>query len=204
MKHILLAGLVSLGLSSSAQAETVTLDFDTVAGGSNIVADGSLNTSVGLITLFEETPGDACIGCVGTFPTDLPFATYGYGLVEAGSTGSIGLDFDFDVQEITLNFGGDGGGFEIFALNAGGVILDSLIVADLPASGLAPGPLTLNGPGIRFLRYEDPVAGGGASIDNVMITASAVPEPSTYAGLLGITCVSLLAYGWRRKRQQAA
>ena len=31
-----------------------------------------------------------------------------------------------------------------------------------------------------------------------------VPEPSTYAGLLGITCVSLLAYGWRRKRQQAA
>lgn len=35
-------------------------------------------------------------------------------------------------------------------------------------------------------------------------TAAAVPEPSTYAGLLGITCVSLVAYGWRRKRQQAA
>ena len=34
--------------------------------------------------------------------------------------------------------------------------------------------------------------------------AAVVPEPSTYAGLLGITCVSLLAYGWRRKRQQAA
>ncbi|TWU06981.1 hypothetical protein CA54_53850 [Symmachiella macrocystis] len=30
-----------------------------------------------------------------------------------------------------------------------------------------------------------------------------VPEPSTYAGLLGITGVSLLAYGWRRKRQHA-
>ncbi|TWU06893.1 hypothetical protein CA54_52960 [Symmachiella macrocystis] len=34
--------------------------------------------------------------------------------------------------------------------------------------------------------------------------AAVVPEPSTYAGLLGITCVSLLAYDWRRKRQQAA
>ncbi|TWU06982.1 hypothetical protein CA54_53860 [Symmachiella macrocystis] len=29
---------------------------------------------------------------------------------------------------------------------------------------------------------------------------AAVPEPSTYAGLLGITCVSLLAYGWRKRR----
>tara|TARA_R110002096_G_scaffold51439_3_gene134477 strand:+ start:140 stop:847 length:708 start_codon:yes stop_codon:yes gene_type:complete len=40
----------------------------------------------------------------------------------------------------------------------------------------------------------------------VFFTANAavVPEPSTYAGLLGITCVSLLAYGVRRKRQQAA
>ncbi|WP_339908715.1 hypothetical protein [Symmachiella dynata] len=30
-----------------------------------------------------------------------------------------------------------------------------------------------------------------------------VPEPSTYAGLLGITCVSLLVCGWRHIRQQA-
>jgi len=38
----------------------------------------------------------------------------------------------------------------------------------------------------------------------VDFTPAAAPEPSTYAGLLGITCVSLLAYGIRRKRQQAA
>ncbi|TWU09434.1 hypothetical protein CA54_46760 [Symmachiella macrocystis] len=43
-------------------------------------------------------------------------------------------------------------------------------------------------------------------IDNIIFNEpiAVVPEPSTYAGLLGITCVSLLAYGWWRKRQQAA
>ncbi len=47
---------------------------------------------------------------------------------------------------------------------------------------------------------------GYFALDPIIATndAAVVPEPSTYAGLLGITCVSLLAYGWRRKRQQAA
>ncbi|TWU06980.1 hypothetical protein CA54_53840 [Symmachiella macrocystis] len=39
---------------------------------------------------------------------------------------------------------------------------------------------------------------GGYTADvNLVIT----PEPSTYAGLLGIIGVSLLAYGWRRRKQ---
>ncbi len=42
-----------------------------------------------------------------------------------------------------------------------------------------------------------------ATLDTLTLVTEQVPEPSTYAGLLGITCVSLLAYGWRRNRQQA-
>ncbi|WP_339908716.1 PEP-CTERM sorting domain-containing protein [Symmachiella dynata] len=56
---------------------------------------------------------------------------------------------------------------------------------------------------IRFTLTENnsPV-GTRIELDNVQVNP--VPEPSTYAGLLGITCVSLCAYGWRRKRQPAA
>lgn len=35
--------------------------------------------------------------------------------------------------------------------------------------------------------------------DRVPVTVDPVPEPSTYAGLLGISCVSLLAYSWRKR-----
>lgn len=45
---------------------------------------------------------------------------------------------------------------------------------------------------------------GGNLLAETSITVNVVPEPSTYAGLLGIASVSLLAYGWRRKQQQAA
>ncbi|TWU07308.1 hypothetical protein CA54_57140 [Symmachiella macrocystis] len=56
---------------------------------------------------------------------------------------------------------------------------------------------------IRFTLTENnsPV-GTRIELDNVIVNP--VPEPSTYAGLVGITCVSLLAYSWRSKRQQVA
>ena len=193
----LIIALVSFLYATTSHASVVTLDFDTVAGGSNIIVDGSVTTSLGLITLFEDTPGDACIACFGTFPGDLPFGIFGNSLVEAGSPGSIGLDFSFDATEVTFNFGGDGGGFEIFALDIGGAILGSLVIADLPGSGLAPGPHTFSGIGnIRALRYEDPI--GGAAIDNVVITSASVPEPSTL--LLISMGIAGLGFVGRRKR----
>ncbi len=44
---------------------------------------------------------------------------------------------------------------------------------------------------------------GATLLSESCITVNVVPEPSTYAGLLGIASISLLAYGWRRKQQQA-
>ena len=195
----IIKALVVIGLfavSNPATSATFTLDFDTAATGSNIVADGFLNTPLGLITLFEETPGDACIACFGTFPNDLPFSTFGNGLVEAGSTGVIGLDFGFEVAELTFNFGGDGGNFAASVLDIGGSVLDSFFVADLPGSGLAPGPLTFTALGIRSLRFDDPRA--GAAIDNLIITASAVPLPAAF-WLFGTAFVGMVGFSKRRK-----
>ncbi len=166
------------GLSSSALAQVPTIDFETPGTGSNIVADGSFSVPSGTITLHEDTPGDASINGFGTFPNDLPQGTYGNRLVEAGSSGSVGLDFDFDVSEITFNFGGDGGGFEAQVLDGSGTVLDSIAIADLPASGQAPGPTTLSGVAIRSLRFEDPI--GGAAIDDlIIVTDSIAPSDPT-------------------------
>ncbi len=199
MKTLLLSGLVAVGmlaLAQPAQAGTITLDFDTVAGGSDIVIFGSVNTSLGLITLQEDAPGAACIACFGTFPNDLPFGTFGNGLVEAGQFGAIQLNFGFDVQAITFNFGGDGGGFEAFALDSGGGTLDSIIFAS--NTWPIPGLHTFSGIGaIRALRFGDPI--GGAAIDNVQITsATTIPEPSSITLLgTGLGMIGLL--GWRRR-----
>jgi|GEM_PF-5943868 len=194
-----IAAAACMALPSAANAMSFTLDFDTPAGGSNIVADGSVSTPLGIITLYEGTPGDACIGCFGSFPSDLPVATFGNGLVEAGSTDDIGLDFGFDVVSITFNVGGDGGGFVATVFDAMSNSLDSLSTADLPGSGLAPGPHTFSGVGIiRSLRFEDPVA--GAAIDNVIITSAStpMPEPGTFA-LAGLGLAALGVAKARRR-----
>ncbi len=182
-----------------ANAASFTLDFDSSATGADIVADGFLVTPLGTITLFEPTPGDASISGFGTFPADLPFGTFGDRLVEAGSIDEIGLDFDFDVSEITFNFGGDGGGFSAWVIDSGGVILDSIYTADLPGSGLAPGPHTFTAAGIRGLRFEDPVA--GAALDDIEITP--VPEPGAVT-LFGLGLAGLGAVRRRRRTHTQA
>jgi len=194
--------MLVLGLllfSGTSYSATFTLDFDSPSTGSNIVADGFVNTPLGLITLFENNPGDACIACFGTFPNDLPFGVFGNGLVEAGSTGVIGLDFGFEVTELTFNFGGDGGGFAASILDIGGAVLDSFSVADLQASGLAPGPSTFAALGIRSLRFDDPSA--GASIDNLIITTDSIPEIPVPAAvwLFGTALLGLVGFSKRRK-----
>lgn len=197
-----LAGAVGIALATGAGAASFTLDFETSATGADLLS-GALASPLGTISLFQGTPGTAFIGTTafGGFPSDLPLSIFGARLVEAGSTDVIGLDFGFDVASVSFNFGGDGGGFAASVLDAGGAVLDSIAITDLPASGLAPGPATLTstGPAIRFFRFDDPFAGAG--VDNILISAASVvvPLPATLP-LLGGAILGALAVG-RRTRQ---
>ena len=172
------AVFVSAATVENAEAASFTLDFETSATGADLLT-GPLLSPLGLITLYQQNAGDASIGTTAFsgFPNDLPLGTFGARFVEAGTTGDVGLDFGFDVDSITFNFGGDGGGFAASVLDAVGNVLDSISTGNLPASGLAPGPATLSGNGtaIRFFRFEDPAA--GAAVDNVAISARMAPVP---------------------------
>jgi len=191
--------------STTVYAQTFIIDFETPATGSNIVADGSLVTPLGTVTLVQDTPGDASINGFGPFPDDLPIETYGNRLIEAGSDGAVWLVFDFPVTEVSFNLGGDGGGFLAEILDSGDAVLDSISTASLPGSGLAPGPHTFTNNQISALRFEDPVA--GAAIDNVEISSDvigteSVPVPAISSwGLVVLVLAMLGTFALRRKQR---
>ena len=136
-----------------------------------------------------------------TFTLDLVFEDLDLGEPERGETLSIIVDpygvnaalgtFPITLTSIRNSYNADGTGQRIVDFSEIGGLsnLSDPFVVRLSPGGEVESRFGTEGFATLTLSYE---------------TVEAVPEPSTYAGLLGITCVSLLAYGWRRKRQQAA
>jgi hypothetical protein len=185
-----------VALSVPASAATITLDFDTPTTGSLIIGT-PLVTSLGTITATNAE----------LFPLSDPELT------AAGATGNtidhlgsiinpVGtLLFDFNVDAITLIYGGNLGDITIQVRDASNLVLDSFFQADT-GSGQPAGPITLSGSGIRSLEWFES-GGSYAALDNIAITANEiaapVPEPASLT-LLGLGLAGIAGRRWRQRK----
>ena len=191
MKHVLLAGLVSLGLVSSAQAGIIVLDDPGLVG--DVLSSYSVSVDLGEFT--ED---------VKVFFTDMKhleldpqravFSQFSFGGPPGGGNFSADMEYGF-LDEFGNSILSSGPFTGTIATGSQGRAL--FVTTPITIHGLffnmsEVGPLNENA------RVEIVLEGGGTVGE-----WSAVPEPSTFA-LLGIGGIALVAYGIRRKRQHAA
>lgn len=189
MKHIILAGLVSLSLVTSAQAGLITL---TDSAAQTVDFENFQFIFAGLE---DPVPGTG-----GTFELE----------VRGDFHSPPGESADFDLEGvISGNLNINNADSAIFDGVSGQQTLISSfsLTPGEVASLLVDNSLTID---IDFLQsvhdFDDLYPNPGVTVSftyDAAADADAVPEPSTFA-LLGIGGLALVGYGWRRKRQQAA
>lgn len=192
LKHLLAASAVTVALAGATQAATFVLDADTVATGSTLDTTPLVN-SYGTISFsgFIENSGDVDMTAAGASGNNFD--------IQSSSAAPVVMNFSFDVSSISFLYGGNGGGIFVNALDAAGAVIDSFTQAST-SNGQPAGPVTLFGPGIRALSWNDTQGGWSfAALDNINVTVSAVPLPAG-AVLLGSGLALMGGAARRRKR----
>lgn len=177
-------------LAVPSSAATFLIDFDTPGTGS------TLDSSPLLTPLGTVTGANIEIRDPGGDPEFIAAGASGNVADHLDMPGPIpSLSFSFDVDSISLIYGGNSGDITIIVRDIGGTALDTFFQASTVGSQPA-GPITFTAAGIRSLEWLE-TSGSFAAIDNVEISNNAtVPEPST----IGLLLAGLAFFGIRRRR----
>lgn len=174
-----LAGL-ALSVSGLANAGLIYLDMDTAETGANL-GTSPLVTSEGTVTFSGDFRANSC--------SDDEFIAAGAsgGCLNGGNGAE--LIFDFAVSNFEFIYGGNIGNITVTAFNLQNIIVDTFFQADT-YTGQPAGPVSLSGNDIYKITWND-TSGSYAVLDNINITTSSIPEPSTLAifalGMIGLT-----------------
>jgi hypothetical protein len=187
MKKVILSAILSLPLFASAQ---LVSDFTTV-GGTNFTNEFGSSLSF--------NSGIATIGSGATADLALSFAD-----IQSGpQVFTDGLSLTYIAR---IDAGNASNSFKIRFANDGG---DYVYDAEVITTGWVVGQLTTGTVVIDGLLASSPVsfftiAGDGTSsafrmsFDNLEVTSSVIPEPSSYAALAGLAALGLVASRRRR------
>ncbi len=155
-------GRVFMWVKCYNQSESVLLDGDTQATGSNLLG-GPLNTPFGQVRFpigefvaFAEPEMNAA----GSFGNQFDIVN---------TTNGARLEWDFNVHSVTFVYGGNLGGIRVEALNQAGAVVDVFEQADT-FNGQPAGPQILRGNNIRAIRWNDTTPGSAfAGLDNIVL-----------------------------------
>jgi len=216
-KKIFVAGLLTVAVSSVHAAETV-IDFED----QNVI---SFNNAVDNLTIdnvtFETLAGGGFVIQEGANQVQVSSDDYIGKMLANGGIGfsSLKLSFNTSVSDFSFNFGGNQDEWQLNAFNASGLEVDSLLIDSIPIAGTQNGQLfglssTLP-EGISYATLTSLAAPNflvdTVGIDNVKYNTignnsstpppavSPIPEPSTYALMLGgLGLVGFMAYRRRK------
>ena len=218
MKHykkILATALLTIAGSSAQAFEEINFDDQTVG---NFLA---LNTSLTINEVTFESISGTDVKPAGGFiifnnvpPGEIPL-DYSGNYLTNGSTGfsSLKMSFETPVTEFSFNLAFNNDDWKLAAFDSGDNLIDGFTIPGIPTSGSNNGDffgISSLSNTISYATLTNQGAGGlfvdDIAIDNLRYKPEAVspiPEPSTYALMLGgLGMVGFMAY--RRRKQITA
>ena len=181
--------------AATAQAAVVTLDFDTAATGSNLIAS-PLVTAAGTVTL----SGSGLFSYISAVPGAGRSLYYS----QSGSDANRALlSFDFDLASVTFDYLGYSiGAFLAEALDINGNVVASFTDSETGCAACFDGQnVVLKGVGIRAFRFADtPGTTNEAAVDNLRLDVPALGNPAPEPGTLALLGLGLAGFVVNRRR----
>jgi hypothetical protein len=207
LKKYLIAGLLTFSAAVSSQAVLIS-DFSALPGGAEFT--GGLGTWGSPVDQFTVSGGVLTIGPVsGGSPDNAGY--FGFAdIAGAIPLNATGLTQILVTAQVGASNVSPGFIVNFFDLNGDGALTATLATSAFTSAGLTTQAFNVvahpGGGDITNIGYFG-IAGTGSTqafnflISDISLTAAAIPEPSTYAVILGAMALGLVAY---RRRQQAA
>ncbi|MBG1268907.1 PEP-CTERM sorting domain-containing protein [Nostoc sp. WHI] len=171
-------------------ADAVNFDFESTAGGSLVATNGNLSVTNGVV-----------------FPIGSVGLVSGNAYYDGADSSIIRFDFLNPVSAFGLDFIANNADITLSIFDNADNLINSLTLdfTTLPALPFPSSFIGLNAGSnsIAYATIDTPLDGNELSVDNLIYQSTAVPEPASMLGLLGVGALGTIS-GIKRKQKQKA